>query len=272
MYSNKIQLNTQVLDPFLRRFHIPRPHQGQDRQALSSLGLYQFLQFPIWIRSPTEHIEEMRDAYDVVKLDLEMLVVRTTKLKATMAFEGGDTIYGRDTVNKDDVEWRTAALARQPGTKLYRLHAQYQLARTLLLTIAIFLSGILRALGDPFDQDDALAAEATTLTEEVLKLCVEMLPLRPLYSSGLAMTIVVAWGADQSPERRTRLRAMMAEYKLEFFGNEWFGGVTWWETYLSKLKDRSIATRHQEYDELVPGNNVFTQVESEIPVGHCTIL
>jgi len=114
-----------------------------------SFDLYQFLQFPIWIRSPTEHLEEMRDAYDRVKLDLCSLAERVYELNLTIASEGGDVIARGK--NEDDVEWRTVALARVKGTKLYRLRAQFKLGGIQFLIIAIFLNAVFRAVEDPFD-------------------------------------------------------------------------------------------------------------------------
>ena len=276
MYSNKTQLNAQVLGPFLKRHRIPRPHENK-REKLSTFDLHQLLQFPIWIRSPIEHIEEMRDAYDRAKSDIQSIVDRVQKLDSTSTPQVGDTPNSK---NKDDIEWRTAALDGQPNTEHYRIRAQYLVARSLFLTIAIFLSGVLRAVTDPFDQDDALKAEAIHLTEQVVELGSNMLSLRPLYSSGIAMTITVAWGADTDLARRKKLEEMITEYRLESLGDGWFTGGTWWQTYLARLKHSAgVAMQLDEPENkdvvakaVTDPNKTFDEVESEILVTRCTIL
>ncbi len=290
MYSNKIMLNSDVLGRFLQRFRIPRPHEGAEQKKLTTFDLHQFLQFPLWIRAPTAHIEDMRETYSRVKSDIQSLVERTDEFDSSSKIQGDERSSGKNnddinwrTVtlkNKDDINWRTVVREGQPGMKMYRTRAVHQVTRSLFLTIAIFLNSILRAVTDPFDQDDVLKTEAITLTEQVLDLGSEMLALRPLYSTGIAMTTVVAWGADTNPARRVRLEKMIADYRPDSIGKRWFTGGRWWETYLTRLKRRAgAAMQPNEGDgtdvkasETLHPDKTFAEVESEIEVTRCMIM
>lgn len=267
MTTNRIPLELDVLNSFLKRWRSPRPYTSREGHALPTLELYQLLLLVIWIRSPKTHIRAIEDAYDQAQLDYMLLAERAKKLGSALSVPNGT---GTEVESAEEVDKLAVELSRKFKIPLQKLQAQFLIACTVSLAVNILLNAILRAMEGSPDPIDDLSTEATHLTEEVLKLGTKMLPLHPQYSGGLATTIVVAWGAETDAARRRALEALMADHELKSIGREWMRGGLWWQNYLSQLGYNS--RKDAETDEALDPDAVFEKVDSEGPIGRCTIL
>lgn len=266
-FSSQMPFDEIRLAKVLKPWSSPRPHTDGEGRPLPSFEIYFLMHVPIWTRAPEQHIQEMYAAYDQIKSDLAALQKRIAKLKPSLDV----------TDNDHDVDKLAEQLAARVNISMPKLRAQFQAACTLLLAVLVLLNGLIRAVNDPQGSDLQLAAEALCLTDDVIQLGEDILYMAPVYSSGITMTFVIAWGADTRPTKRKRIEELMSAHKLRSIGEEWKNGGGWLEHYLARLRASAISRSSgpsanpsmQESNEI---EDCFAEAEQHHPVGRCTIL
>ena len=272
MASSKISVDSPVLLNYLRRWVPPRPLLKGKGRSLINFDMYRFSQLSVWCKSPMTHVEDMLEWYPHALSDVEKLQARISNLALIMSPDPEKAA----TAELDDF---VESLSKNVQVPLPKIHAQFQTSQTMMLTVAIFLNATLRAIEDPLDLNTKWKDQALWLTEEVFTMGETMMHLRPLYAVGLSVTIVVAWGAETDPVRRARLEHYMNLYNSASTGEDWWHGARWFEEYLARWRKEAIALlgqeeAHEDDVEVVKpdGERIYCELESDKPIGRCTIL
>ena len=239
MINPKVRLNAWLLKQ-ADTYGPPRPianrkHGDEENLVISSLTLSNLAKLPDFVRYPEQLLFDMQLTYEQQRIDIQRLRQRLAKMgELPPAHEIG----------------RFSPPVSQK-TLIYLYHTAY----VLLLTLALILNGLLRALDIP---DDALQEESMMFSSEVAIIAELMSQYRPLGAGYIPTCLTAAWAATSDPLKQSKIEAMMLDYQTDFAGARWMDGAIWLKSRCEALRLKTLATQIERQNR-----NVFSMKSTD---------
>ena len=205
------------LSPYLLKqaetYGPPRPlvnrKEGDDTAIrLDTLSLSSLAKMPDYIRHPERHLFDMQLTYEQKRIDIERMRSRLVDVA--------------DLPPAQEIGVFSPPVS--PRTLIYL----YYMAYVLLLSLALIINSLLRAL-DPLDI--TLVEDSIVFTDEVVLIAEHMAQYRPLGAGFIPICLTAAWAATSDPDKQRKIQEMVLDYQTDFAGARWMDGAMW-------LKDR----------------------------------
>lgn len=171
-----------------------------DGLAQNTITIESMARIPELINAPRTHFFEIQNLYLRACLDTEEVVKRQAMLTELVS-------AGKN----DSTPPATIASAK-------KMLPLCQIARSMLLSIAIVCNAILTAL-DPTDY--SLVTDCVRFCDDAIELAEEVSCYRPLGASHVPLCLIGAYMAVNDAERQEALRELLVEYGKDFPSASW---------------------------------------------------
>lgn len=171
-----------------------------DGLAQNSITIESLARIPDLVHSPRENFLEIQMLYLRACLDTEEVVKRQADLIALVS-------------TKEDGSPTPTSIAEAE-----RIIPFCQIARSMLLSIAIVCNAILAAL-DPWDL--SLVTDCARFCDDAISLAHEVSCFRPLGASHVPLCLIGAYMTVVDPEKQEALYQLLVEYGSDFCSANW---------------------------------------------------
>ena len=202
---------------------VNRKEDDEVGMRLDTLSLSNLAKMPDFIRHPEKHLFDMQLTYEQKRLDIARMRDRLPDVSELPSAQ----------------EIGKFAPPVSPRTLIYLYYTAY----VLLLTLALIINGLLRAL-DPLDI--TLIEDAIVFSDEVTVIAEHMSQYRPLGAGFIPMCLMAAWSSTSDPRKSAKLQEMIQDYSTDFAGARWMEGALWLKDRFNLLRFKTMATKLEQ--------------------------
>lgn len=249
------QISVQPGVETLLQYHRPvRPFRSDDGRSLYCLSREYLTRLPSFCHCPQTYVADIWMAYQQVSKELPIVERRMS-----------------------DVLGGCSDLATDVCNNVQKAHAQWQVAYSVLLTVALFLNTTLQILDSPLEDSAALENEGFAIIDAIFDLARSMMHLRPLFSTGILNPLFLAWATNPDANRLTEVERMLNIYlddkRMDPRPEQLWSGAIWFAEHFRRLRSK-MSVHKADVAEVDLDRRQSRQVAEEpMPeVGNCVIL